>query len=880
MNEEEKILYDYPNTKKAEVEGSNAISAFNFFKNINQDQEEGNFRLNAATGVFIPTIQSLWSIVIFVRFYYIVGEAGLGLSLLFASLCLLNAFMTTVSLSAIASSGSTKELTTMEVGGPYYMISRSLGPHLGASLGLVYVLSLLLLASLEISGSIEVFYAATAFEFPGSTHVFIFFIVVVLGSAVHFSTKWLYKIWLATMPVFVVTMLIYITGLFAAPWDTDTEGLEGLSSENMEDNLSEKIEDKVYVGMLFSLFFPAFAAIFTGTHMYSSLKRPSRNIKRGAIAAEVTSYFVYCLILILWSGVAERAYLQNPKRELVEVEDSNQIVKDIGFPHHLVLEIGIMITGISVAFQSYITANRVLKNISKDSEIPELKALGRKWRGVSVRVMLITILVALGVAEIGNVDFISVALTICFLLVYLTINFTSFTMCILSPPTWKLKGLHNTFWKYFYLGCAGGGSLISLGLMFFANYIGAAVGLFVLFGVYSYISYRGVSTNWGSGVQGIKFHLALSQLHSYQKEKIVNTNWRPQLLCYYKISEEADYTPSQLLEFVEQLGKARGLIIVLGILPGDPVHPPPMTTILEKKNQLIEVCKKHPNLKVFPKVVVGENLASSVSLSLMCTGIGGLVPNTVLSELPSSPSFEEIIDFVSLLKSLCVQSKTVVVTKEICLFPANEVQSGYIDIWWIIHDGGLLLYISYLLSQHRMWRNCKKRVFVVGEEIANKEELEKKVASFFTEHLRFNVEIRVLEMEDEAINPYTQDWTYKVRNRRKLEQELDPKKKTFQSVIDQGVYSPESMKRRFTNPEGPKTTAEYDITYNMFSKLNQTIKNYSKDSSLVLITLPEPSKAMEPDQFKAYYDFIYVLSNGLKRVMMLHGTDTDLISPP
>lgn len=33
-------------------------------------------------------------------------------------------------------------------------------------------------------------------------------------------------------------------------------------------------------------------------------------------------------------------------------------------------------------------------------------------------------------------------------------------------------------------------------------------------------------------------------------------------------------------------------------------------------------------------------------------------------------------------------------------FPwANERQHGFIDVWWIVHDGGLLLLLAHLLSQ-------------------------------------------------------------------------------------------------------------------------------------------------------------------------------------
>jgi potassium/chloride transporter 4/5/6 len=39
----------------------------------------------------------------------------------------------------------------------------------------------------------------------------------------------------------------------------------------------------------------------------------------------------------------------------------------------------------------------------------------------------------------------------------------------------------------------------------------------------------------------------------------------------------------------------------------------------------------------------------------------------------------------------------------------------------MIHDGGFMILISWLLQQHKIWRGCKMRVFTVMEEI-NKEQ--------------------------------------------------------------------------------------------------------------------------------------------------------------
>lgn len=47
-------------------------------------------------------------------------------------------------------------------------------------------------------------------------------------------------------------------------------------------------------------------------------------------------------------------------------------------------------------------------------------------------------------------------------------------------------------------------------------------------------------------------------------------------------------------------------------------------------------------------------------------------------------------------------AKAALVCMHIQNFPrASEKQHGFIDVWWIVHDGGLLLLLAHLLSQVR-----------------------------------------------------------------------------------------------------------------------------------------------------------------------------------
>lgn len=65
-------------------------------------------------------------------------------------------------------------------------------------------------------------------------------------------------------------------------------------------------------------------------------------------------------------------------------------------------------------------------------------------------------------------------------------------------------------------------------------------------------------------------------------------------------------------------------------------------------------------------------------------------------------------------RSFSVQSETVrettaasqalLVAKNVDSFPTNQERlgEGTIDVWWIVHDGGMLMLLPFLLRQHKV----------------------------------------------------------------------------------------------------------------------------------------------------------------------------------
>jgi potassium/chloride transporter 4/5/6 len=80
--------------------------------------------------------------------------AGIGQGLVLVFLCGLCTFLTTISLSAIATNGA------MKGGGPYYLIGRALGPEVGISIGLCFFLGNAVAGALYVLGAVETFLKA------------------------------------------------------------------------------------------------------------------------------------------------------------------------------------------------------------------------------------------------------------------------------------------------------------------------------------------------------------------------------------------------------------------------------------------------------------------------------------------------------------------------------------------------------------------------------------------------------------------------------------------------------------------------------------------------------------------------------------------------
>lgn len=86
--------------------------------------------LGTFSGVFTPSILTILGVIMYLRFGWVVGNVGLLGTLIIVTLSTSITFLTSLSISAIATD------RTVRVGGAYYMIGRSLGIEIGGAVGI------------------------------------------------------------------------------------------------------------------------------------------------------------------------------------------------------------------------------------------------------------------------------------------------------------------------------------------------------------------------------------------------------------------------------------------------------------------------------------------------------------------------------------------------------------------------------------------------------------------------------------------------------------------------------------------------------------------------------------------------------------------------
>lgn len=250
---------------------------------------------------------------LFLRMGWIVAQSGIIWSAIIIAISAMICVITTLSLSAISTNGEVKG------GGIYYIISRSLGPEFGASVGVVFAFANAVAASMNTIGFCDSFkeflgnYGIQVIDggvndtrIIGSIAILIMIIICAVGM------EWEVKAQNVLILIIVAAILDFMVGTIIGPTSTElvAKGFTGFSRETFEENLypdyrySEGLTQSFFT--VFAIFFPSVTGLQAGANICGDLKDPASAIPKGTLLALIISMGTYMAFAFVVGGAALR----------------------------------------------------------------------------------------------------------------------------------------------------------------------------------------------------------------------------------------------------------------------------------------------------------------------------------------------------------------------------------------------------------------------------------------------------------------------------------------------------------------------------------------------------------------------------------------------
>ncbi|XP_017043222.1 bumetanide-sensitive sodium-(potassium)-chloride cotransporter isoform X2 [Drosophila ficusphila] len=609
----------------------------------NQDPESGIMngvlKFGWIKGVLVRCLLNIWGVMLFLRLSWVVGQAGIieGFVLILTTTAVTT--ITALSMSAISTNGVIKG------GGTYYMISRSLGPEFGGSIGLIFSLANAVACAMYVVGFCESMLAMmTTFGWEivdggvqdvriiGCITILLLLIIVVVGM------EWEAKAQIGLLIILLVAIADFVIGSFIGP-KSDVElakGFLGYNATLFKNNLfadyrQEKGGIQHDFFSVFAIFFPAATGILAGANISGDLKDPSKSIPKGTILAIVITTGTY-LIMVLQCGATVARDATGNVSDIVNgsfafldcqpgecnygLQNSFQVIELVSGFGPLIYA-GCYAATLSSALASLVSAPKVFQALCKDELYPKIVwfAKGFGKNNEPVRGYVLTFIIACAFILIGELNLIAPLISNFFLAAYMLINFSTFHASLAKPVGWR-----PTF-KYYNMWLSLLGAILCVAVMFLISWATALITFAAVLALYLIVAYRKPDVNWGSTTQAQTYKNALMSVQQLNNVEEHVKNYRPQILVLSGLPN----TRPVLVDLAYMLTKNLSLLVCGHVLRGSSSQK--YRTYLQER--AANWFRKH-RVKGFYALVDGEDFESGTRALMQASGIGKLKPNIIL----------------------------------------------------------------------------------------------------------------------------------------------------------------------------------------------------------------------------------------------------------
>ena len=642
-------------------------------------------------GVVLPSILTMLGAIMFLRVNYITGRAGLIYSLIILAVAISIVMATALSISAISSN------TPVKGGGVYFLISRTLGPGFGGSIGV----TLFLAQGISIPFNILGFAEAVCSDFPSAASYYLV-IALATGLILGIITFTGADLAMKFQVLIFIALGIGILTMFAG-------ALIHVSPETFQANL-EPVQGARF-GRLFAVFFPAVTGIMAGVNMSGDLKNPSKSIPRGIIITILLGGGLYLLEFLLYGAAFNRDDLmQNPYKIIVD---------NAPFGTGYLITLGVIAATISTALGLFVCAPRVLQALAIDCIFPQLSGLAKchgvhnEPRRATLVLVIITIAILLwggleGLSPTGmstGMNMVAEIASMCFLLTYAMVNLAAFVESYGANPSFRPR------FRFFHWSIAMYGFVACILVAFYIDYIAATAALVIAWGLFLYIKHRQFEVDFGDARRGFLYSRIRMNLYKLARTPVHPKNWRPTMVILSSRPEMQFYMPY----FATMLESDRGIISMVQFVECR-VDSDAFGMRDQYRKQLAGILEQHEIYSVFPEVVVCKDFDKALYIFLQSHLVGPLKPNIVMMGFPDN---EERIDqnirhirTIQTLHMSCVMMHNFDRYRRLL----RRVVRGRVDIWWRgTNNISLMLILANLLVNDPLWQGTTLRILRVAE---------------------------------------------------------------------------------------------------------------------------------------------------------------------
>jgi amino acid transporter len=649
----------------------------------------GNEKGFGTAPVFFTAISTILGAILFLRFGFAVGTLGFLGVLLIILLGHLVTIPTALSISEIATNQK------VEGGGEYFIISRSFGLNIGATIGIALFLSQAISVAFYVIAFAEAFdplfiwyadkYGTILPRQVVSLPAMAVLAILMLTRGANIGVKALY--------VVVVILFVSITFFFAGQTDfsADIDVASVLNDFRNGNNFF----------FVFAIIFPAFTGMTAGVGLSGDLKRPGKSIPLGTTVATFAGLIIYVFIILKLSISASPEDLIN----------NQLIMSDVAFQGWWIIPLGLAASTISSAIGSIMVAPRTLQALGADQSFPakginRFLAKGLAGSNEPRNASIIVILIAFVFVALGDVNAVAQIISMFFMVTYGSLNLISFLNHFGADPSYR-----PTFKSRWYLSLLG--FVMSLWLMFKMNTPYALLAVVFMTLLYLYVNYYHKDRQGMEALFKGAFFQLNRKLQVYlqkSKKSLAGTSWRPSAICV----SEGSFQRDEAFDLLSWISHDYGFGTYIHLIEGyysKSMHEKSKAAL----NDLIKKSDKE-NSNVYLDTIISPSYTSAIAQIIQLPGISGMENNMVIFEFDK----ENPVNLTRITENFNLVRAG---DYDICILGSSRRKidfDGGIHIWIQSTDAensNMMILLGYIILRHPQWHGSHIKIFDICKDM-------------------------------------------------------------------------------------------------------------------------------------------------------------------